>query len=551
MTYLGDTGKIDALVSAATTTELKTALLTRVGETVNHVGNKGSKLWIKAALVNGTLTAAECDADESLAGNRRTIMKYFRGRVGLQRKSVSACGGLKFTAEGDIDVSALANQSPAATKAAKAVEAGLRHQARALSAVRAALSGRTDSSPTWLNPEARDDPCKVALQAKEIQASIQLRADQTTELQQMFMEDSARYRMLGAIDLVETSIYLWAYDEEFELKPKACEALGDGLLSGTALRARHEAVSQAERAITSAHVLLTRCGDEESATRMKGDFAIYREPCVHFLAPVQLAINVIVDAAADGKALPRAVTDDDVLDLVAKNLRSYIKHALGFVESAARVTFVKKQLAALLKELEVIVRQASVARLWKHSDRAEGADARHASRLLHVLVARVHLYMLQAKDPVKPLHFPALGAHSHLDLLQHVVEYFAARTDELVAADATQRALDDRAATSKPKPKAGSSANRVPRAMMQRRAKALNKWNSHKSVQNGTFQRSFPADGAERVRAMLGSNHHSFHNVPTGPAMWSDLRKMKEIFAEWDAYCETAELDPLTALARA
>ena len=87
--------------------------------------------------------------------------------------------------------------------------------------------------------------------------------------------------------------------------------------------------------------------------------------------------------------------------------------------------------------------------------------------------------------------------------------------------------------------------------MTQRRAKVLHKWNAHQSVQDGTFQRSFPAGGAERVRAMLGSNHHVFHNIPTGPAMWSDLRKMKEIFAEWDAYCETAELDPLTAIALA
>ena len=525
--------KIAKIVAGATTKEAKKAFLEEARKVIDEVGGAACNKFIKDWRAVDILGEA-ADEDHTLAGCRETILNYFRTRLGFQRISASACEfeSVKFTEAGDVVAGATANESPEGRKTLVKVRTQQRRGKRRLNAINKLLSG--EGAATWCTgSDPRDNPTLGLSTARQILKFEQLLDDQIAYVKALALSEDARSRRLAALALVESPIMLSAYDTAKGLVTAARDALAVQVADGTTEAKEFDAISAVDLAVSGAFDVLS---GQQARAGAKAANAYYACANTSFLAPYSEDVGRITAAARD-EAGAHETSAVEVVELVKKGFNHYLDEALTLVESSERAAFISAQMKALCAELDVIAKRATVARLWKLGGHGKGATARNNCRLLHVLVARVHLYMIQAQDVSIPLHYPTLDG-SGLDVLKQFVEYAAARSDELLAQPA-------------PKPTTRVVTGGVVTGSMKfKRAKALQKWLRHTPAKDGSLAKLYPAGGIARVRAMLSSQPHTFEAIPTGPMTWSDLTRMTDVFAAWEEHCDEASLDPLTARPR-
>ena len=548
--YLSTKVKLEKELSSLTTPEAKVEFLTHLGGVIDSQGGKLTLIWMKKLRTEGE----DMDFEDGLeyAGCRAKVLRHFRSRLSVQdRGGGTVCGMTEFDDDGNLVESAASNMSEKGQQNAKKIAAAQRKNQRELSALTAMLTGAAHDA-SWLNAEPRDGPQgAAALTPKEIELRRQLRSDQKAQIEQMHLTEEMRLRLFRALGYVESTIYSQAYDAGV-LRSAAQAALSREILEGMTPRPSSKGSPLVEVATASAWGLLHGAEGASAGAMAKDNIADLNFSAVSFAAPALELMDSVVNAAESATDLAFNVTPDAILKGVTAALEEWVKDGLHFVESSARAAFIASQVAKLAAELKDITQQATISRLWKRVDREVGGAARTAHRLLLVLLARVHLYLLHARSPTTPLHFPSLGEHSN-ELLKQFVEYAACRADEFVESAAAEERMAQSATalSAKPKSKASAAATgQVTHLMTNQRRRALAKWKRHKSVRDGSFGREHPSGAVERVVAMLGNDLHSFANIPTGPLMWGDRVRMTAILAEWDAHCDAAQLNPLTALPR-
>jgi hypothetical protein len=551
--YLSSLVKVQSELSKLSTTKDKTEFLTHLGGVIDRRGGQLTLIWMKKLRSEGELADVDFDDETNYAGCRAKVLQHFRSRLGVQtRAGGTVCGMSEFDEEGNFVESAAANTSEKGQQNAKKIAEAQRQNQRELAGLTAMLSGAA-REVSWLVDDPRDAPQgKIALTPKKIELGRQLRNDQKAHIEKMHLSQEGGLRLNFACNFAESIIYRQAYDEDSKLRAAAQEALSLEIFDGTTPRPASKGSSIVEVATATAWELLHGAGGASAGTMAKDEIADLKSLVVSFAAPAQDMFDYVIDAAENANDLAFNVTNAAILEGVTAALKDWVGDGLNYVESSERADFLAAQVATLCAELKDITQQATISRLWKRVDREVGGAARTAHRLLLVLLARVHLYLLHTRSPTTPLHFPSLGAHS-TELLKHFVEYAACRADEFVESAAADERLAHSATAMSAKPKSKASAaatGQVTQAMTNKRHRAMNKWKRHKSVRDGSFGREHPSGAVERVVAMLGNHLHSFANIPTGPAMWGDRVKMSAILAEWDAHCDAAQLNPLTALPR-
>jgi len=544
LTHFSTVQKVEAAVEAAVSQPAKLKLLTDLTATINYVGGKGASTWLQAVF------ADEDGVEEgmSLPGCRTWALRHFRLRLGIQSVGENACGESAFI-EGGGAFDYSKSMSKDAKKSAKKIEEQQREERRENATMRMLLAGGA-ADISWRNDAPRDTPRDGEdrnVQLIELQA--QLRADQQAFRKKAGLPFWALFRLIRADDYVGSTFFMPAYDEGGKLIDVARLALLGNVTDGMIRRPESLTDSFCERGIKTAYDVLSAPRGAATETQAKSDLSHLEFPEISFMAVTHVLVDSVFDAAAQSSELPYGVTFESIVASVKTAFGDWVAEALRLVESLERAKLVEVQCAALTAELDEIALQTTLSRAWKHVDREAGGNARNARRLLLVLVARVHLYLLQARCPITPLHLPTLGK----DVLKHYVEFAACRADEIIenAAADERLAHSATALSAKPKSKASAAATgQVTHAMTNQRRRALAKWKRHKSVRDGSFGREHPSGAVERVVAMLGNDLHSFANIPTGPLMWGDRVRMTAILAEWDAHCDAAQLNPLTALPR-